>query len=125
MVQQLQEGRMMEERVLVNAEVIVEDGVRKIKCNFCGYKWEPRKRVPKACPACKRTISATNDMLELRRQKVIASLPSVGDVRDEVPEFFTPECQQCGEEATGRYKGRFLCGECIAKELQSDGVIPA
>lgn len=27
---------------------------REVKCNKCGYTWEPRKQRPKACPECKR-----------------------------------------------------------------------
>lgn len=27
---------------------------RKMKCKYCNYEWEPRKKQPKACPRCKR-----------------------------------------------------------------------
>jgi len=26
----------------------------KLKCLVCGYKWEPRIKLPKQCPRCKR-----------------------------------------------------------------------
>jgi len=61
--------------------------------------------------------------MERKREKIIASLPEVGDLRDSVPSFFTPECVNDGEEATGKYKGRFLCKECLQKAMQDDGLI--
>ena len=27
---------------------------QQVRCNFCGYEWEARKAIPKACPDCKR-----------------------------------------------------------------------
>ena len=26
----------------------------KCKCRVCGYEWESRTKLPKACPKCKR-----------------------------------------------------------------------
>jgi len=28
-----------------------------MKCESCGYEWEPRVKDPKACPRCKRYLS--------------------------------------------------------------------
>jgi len=115
-------GDSMSDRlVLTNAEEAVENGTRVLQCGFCGYKWAPRKKVPKQCPNCKRNISASQEMVDIHRKKVIARLPLVKDVRTVVPDYFTPQCE-CGEEATVSFDGRFMCGKCLNDELKRRGL---
>ena len=114
---------MTTELVLIHGEAIMEDGVRKIVCGFCGWKWTPRKKTPKACPSCKRHLTATDDMLDIRRKKIIATLPEIGDVREAVPDYFTPECITCHNEATIKFKGSFYCGSCVMDKMRETGVI--
>lgn len=109
--------------VLTKATELIEDGYRKILCGYCGWKWIPRKVVPKQCPNCKRGISASEEMIVILRKKIMARLPEVEDVREVVPDFFTPQCSECGEEASGRYKGKFLCANCLIDAIKGDGVV--
>ena len=108
--------------VLTKAEEVIEHGVRMLICGHCGYKWPPRKRVPKQCPNCKRTISASQEMVDIHRQKIIARLPEIKDVHTVVPEYFTPQCE-CGEEATASFDGKFMCGNCLIEAMKRRGLV--
>jgi len=38
------------------AKWVVRNGVKKLKCPYCGYEWVPKVEKPKSCPYCKRYI---------------------------------------------------------------------
>ena len=107
----------------LKADESIVKGKRVLKCNYCGYEWSPRKATPKQCPQCKRVIIVTNNMAEITRGKILASLPEVGDVKQAVPEYFTPECVRCGKEAEVTYRKNFMCGMCAVEQMKEDGVI--
>jgi hypothetical protein len=110
-------------RLLVNAEAEIVDGERILTCKLCGYRWTPRVSTPKQCPNCKRTISANEHMVDIKRQKVLAALPEINNVKDIVPEYFTPQCSQCPEEATVQIDGLFYCGACAIDRMREKGMV--
>jgi len=118
-----QQSEQQSELVLAYATEVIVDGVRKLKCSHCGNVWTPRKVTPRQCPNCKRTVSVSGEMVDIKRHKVLAGLPEVKAVREVVPEYFTPQCVLCGGEATTQYKGNFLCGGCLVEEMKRDGLV--
>ena len=43
-----------------------------MKCNICGYLWQPRVANPKACPSCKYRFDYAD--ASLKRKKVLEAL---------------------------------------------------
>lgn len=107
----------------LRATEFFKDGERWLRCHHCGYEWPPRKKFPKQCPACKRSIYISEKMEQKQMEKITARLPETGDVREVVPDIFTPQCVRCGGDATVTYKKMFYCGVCVIVKMKEDGVI--
>lgn len=99
------------------------DGVRWLTCHYCGYRWSPRVKYPRQCPSCKRHIYLSDEMEDKQREKVLKRFPKIADVREVVPDIFTPQCVICGADATVQYKKLFYCGRCVMDKMERDGVI--
>jgi len=65
----------------------------------------------------------SDEMEEKHREKVLNKLPQLGDVREVVPDIFTPQCVTCGDDATVQYKKMFYCGRCGVRKMKDDGVL--
>lgn len=107
----------------LKATEFVRDEQRWLRCHYCGYEWPPRVEAPKQCPSCKRHIYMSDEMEEITRNRVLKKLPELRDIKEVVPDIFTPQCVSCGEDATAQYKKMFYCGRCVVQKMKGDGVL--
>jgi len=105
----------------------------QLTCPHCGYIWTPRKSSPRYCPACKRFIAFTDEMIKRRTERianrqtkdVAKKLERIKDIKivdETTPKWVKLSCSQCSHIAQFRLGKLLYCAvhlqEVIGRDIE-------